>query len=179
MVFYNVYSFITSLWGGSNSDLENQKLRNEPIRVVELNQEELQNKIKSLRPVDTVLARKIREDIEFNNARIDHIRTEEDIINNKPLSEMEMNKIRNASIKVFDCKSCDLRAHILNLKSIATYDNEDFIILDSETDQPDIEISIEECNNIKKEFDKPLTILDEIQAIQQVGLSGWFENRKK
>lgn len=159
MVFYNVYNFITSFWGGNNSDLENQKLRNEPIRIVELTADQLQEKIKNLRSVDTELARKIREDIEFNSSRNDHIRTEEETQNNKPLSEMEMNKIRNATIKVFDCKSCDLRTHISNLKSIATYEDEE--------------------NNDSEEESKPQTILDEIQIIQHIGLSGWFELRKK
>ena len=28
-------------------------------------------------------------------------------------------------------------------------------------------------------FAKPQTILDEIQIIQEIGLSGWFESRKK
>ena len=161
MVFYNVYNFITSFWGGNNSDLENQKLRNEPIRIVELTADQLQEKIKNLRSVDTELARKIREDIEINSLRNDHIRTEEETQNNKPISEMEMNKVRNATIKVFDCKSCDLRTHISKLKSIATYED------GNEYNSEDIEEL------------KPQTILDEIQIIQEIGLSGWFESRKK
>jgi len=162
MVFYNVYNFITSFWGGNNSDLENQKLRNEPIRIVELTADQLQEKIKNLRSVDTELARKIREDIEINSLRNDHIRTEEETQNNKPISEMEMNKVRNATIKVFDCKSYDLRIHIANLKSIATYEDGN-----------------EEENSEDIEELKPQTILDEIQIIQEIGLSGWFESRKK
>lgn len=153
MVFYNVYSFIASLWGSGNSDLENQKLRNEPIRIVELTTDVLQEKIKNLRKVDNEVAKKIREDIESNNMRTDHIRTEEDIKNNKPISEMEMDKARNVSIKVFDCVSSDLREHIKNLKSIGIYEE-----------------VIQE---------RQLTIFDEIRSIQETGLSGWFSNRKK
>ena len=152
MVFYNVYNLITSyIWGG-NSDLENQKLRNEPIRIVEISPETLQEKLKSLRKVETELACKIREDIELNNNRTDHIRTEEDIKNNKPLSELEMNKVKNAPIRAFDCVSSDLREHIKNLKSIGIYE----------------EVIIE----------RELTIFDEIRSIQNIGLDAWF-NRKK
>lgn len=160
MVFYNVYNYIASFWGGGLSELEDQKLRSAPILVVELSAEQLQEKIKTLRKVDTDIARKIREDIEFNSIRIDHIRTKEEIENNKPLSELEMNKIRNASIKVFDCVSADLRVQISKLKNVTC---------DSITSS--IELEEEEVTNP--------TILDEIKIIQDVGISGWFESRKK
>lgn len=157
MVFYNVYNYIASFWGGGFSELEDQKLRNAPILVIGSNAEELQEKIKTLNVVDTDLTRKIREDVELNSIRIDHIRTEEETKNNKPISELEMNKVRNASIKVFDCKSADLRQYISNLKSVT-------LRQDDEEDEEKI---------------KEPTILDEIKMIQDVGISGWFESRKK
>lgn len=151
MVFYNVYNFVTSyLWYGG-TELENQKLRNEPIKVIGISAETLQEKIRSLKKVDTKLADLIREDIEFNNSRTDHIRTDDDIKNNKPLSKMEMDNIKAVPIKVFDCISSDLRDHIKNLKNV--------------------EISDELIETHE------LTLFDEINAITD--LQSWFNSRKK
>lgn len=156
MVFYNVYSLIASYIWGEPSDLENQKLHNEPIQVINVTEETLQEHISNLNKVVDEKAELVREEIERNKMLPENEGRPEIEIAQEAIvkvSEFEMKKVKGDSIRVMYCMSSDLREHISNLRSIGTYE--------------------------VPEIPKKLTIQDEIRDIQDIGAYAWLQNRKK
>lgn len=143
MVFSYVYDFVSYLFYGNNNIVVNEPIDNNL----------LESRIKSLRRVDTEISRLIKEDIEYNKNRTDHIRSEEDIKNNKPINDFELCKIKNCKIQTICCNSVDLQKCISNLKKIDNVKSRDIII---------------KSNNI----------IDELKQINLIGVDAWFNNRK-
>lgn len=153
MVFSYIYSLVTSYYYGEVTP-DIIKMNSAPVNIIPVDDEplhvKLQNKLQTLRKVETEVTRRIREEIEENQGRIDHIRTEEDIKNNKPLDEFELAKIKNCKIQVLDCTSTDLRNCIQTLRKVT-----------------------------KEERERSANLLSEIASIQDVGIDAWFNARRK
>lgn len=184
MVFSYLCSLVSYYYGYSDSD----RMNNVPFKMSGLNEESLQEAIKNLKPVTNEFTIKLRAEIAENESRIDHIRTEEETKNNKPIDEFELSKAKNCKIQVLDCTSMDLRGYISNLKK--THDIPSYQQFDNQLPQehegeeggkpqeggehegkPQQEDEI-----IPRKYE---TVFDEIHALGEMGMQTWFQQRKK
>jgi len=162
MVFSYLYNLVSYYYGYSESD----RMNNVPFKMSGLNEESLQEAIKNLKPVTNDFTIKLRAEIAENESRTDHIRTEDDIKNNKPIDEFELSKAKNCKIQVLECTSMDLRGYINNLRKTNVEPPEEINPIQI------IEEIMPSMNNEIK-YDN---ILDEINAIGDV--ESWFRRRK-